>query len=72
MFHTLRDVGTFVEKIYSHTFSSRRSLRIVRGFFINVCKMFPKAFNDVFIAYKNKERAIKFFRQKYQNEPSEH
>ena len=67
----LCEVGTFVEKLYSNTFSSRRSPRLVRVFFVNVCKMFPKAFKDVFIAYKNKERAHKFFRQKYQNEPLE-
>ena len=68
----LCEVGTFVEKLYSNTFSSRRSPRLVRVFFVNVCKMFPKAFNDVFIAYKNKERDHKFFRQKYQNEPLEY
>ena len=68
----LCEVGTFVEKLYSNTFSSRRSPRLVRGFFVNVFKMFPKVFNDVFIAYKNKERVLEFFRQKYQNEPSEH
>ena len=31
-------VGTFFEKLYSHTFSSR-SPCLIRDFFINVCRM---------------------------------
>ena len=65
------DVGTFIEKLDSHTFSSRRSPCLVREFFINLCRMYPKALDDVFIVCKNKEQTLQLFRSKYQNEVTE-
>ena len=59
------DIGIFVEKLHSKKSSHEEMI------FFSLCQKYPKAFENVFKAYKNKERIIDFFRRKYQNEPRE-
>lgn len=64
-------IGTFVENLFSSGYFRRRSPRFLRNVFIKHCEMFADAFDEIFIACKNKNIVFEFLKQNNNNESTE-
>lgn len=56
-------IKCYCDELFSYV-SRRRSSVLERSFFLKLCEKYPKAFDDVFLAFRHKKVFLDFLKRK--------